>query len=297
MVKKMEEQQKYIDIISGIEKSYTLMKRVRPLSASEIKYFNNEFSISASHNSNAIEGNTFTFDETKLLIERGIVTGAHSLRESEDIVGYKQAFDFLYEAEKQKQPITEEFIKKIHGFVLRGEEEAGQYRKIQNYIGDMVRIVYTPCPPTQVPEKMKTYVEELQADCKRNAENIGQGQIRWIELFHNLAKHHIEFENIHPFIDGNGRTGRLLLIYEMISLGLLPVDIRYEERDRYYAAIKSYRDKEKYSTRPESKTEGMAKLLAESELASMRTWLSVYAESGAGQETDENGSGSSEIEM
>jgi len=297
MVKKMEEQQKYIDIIGGIEKSYTLMKRVRPLSASEIKYFNNEFSISASHNSNAIEGNTFTFDETKLLIERGIVTGAHSLRESEDIVGYKQAFDFLYEAEKQKQPITEEFIKKIHGFVLRGEEEAGQYRKIQNYIGDMVRIVYTPCPPTQVPDKMKTYVEELQADCKRNAENIGQGQIRWIELFHNLAKHHIEFENIHPFIDGNGRTGRLLLIYEMISLGLLPVDIRYEERDRYYAAIKSYRDKEKYSTRPESKTEGMAKLLAESELASMRTWLSVYAESGAGQETDENGSGRSEIEM
>lgn len=277
MSKKMEEQQKYIVIIGEIGNSYALMKQVRPLSAGELKYFNNEFSISASHNSNAIEGNTFTFDETKLLIEKGIVTGAHSLRESEDIVGYKQAFDFLYESVKEKKPITEEFIKQVHGFVLRGDEEAGKYRTIQNYVGNMTRIVYTPCPPTQVPEKMKAYVAEVQTDCKHNAELAEQGQFNWVELFHNLAKHHIEFENMHPFVDGNGRTGRLLLIYEMISLGLLPVDVRYEERDRYYAAISSYRDKEKYSTRIESKTEGMAKLLAESELASMKIWLSIYS--------------------
>lgn len=302
MSKKMEEQQKYIDIISEIDNSYSLMKQVRPLSAGELKYFNNEFSISASHNSNAIEGNTFTFDETKLLIEKGIVTGAHSLRESEDIVGYKQAFDFLYESVKEKKSITEEFIKQVHGFVLRGDEEAGKYRTIQNYVGNMTRIVYTPCPPTQVPEKMKAYVAEVQTDCKHNAELAEQGQFNWVELFHNLAKHHIEFENIHPFVDGNGRTGRLLLIYEMISLGLLPVDVRYEERDRYYAAIKAYRDKEKYSTRPESKTEGMAKLLAESELASMKIWLSIYSGSDATQtESDDDGGaksgGGSDIEM
>lgn len=280
MSKKMEEQQKYIDIIGEIEYCYRRMKEVRPLTASELRYFNNEFSISASHNSNAIEGNTFTFDETKLLIEKGIVTGAHSLRESEDIVGYKQAFDFLYESVKENKAITEEFIKKVHSFVLRGEEGAGQYRIIQNYVGSLTRIIYTPCPPTQVSEKMKAYVEEVQADCKNNAVIAEQGQFNWIELFHNLAKHHIEFENIHPFVDGNGRTGRLLLIYEMISLGLLPVDVRYEERDRYYAAISSYRDKEKYSTRAESKTEGMAKLLAESELESMKIWLSIYSNSG-----------------
>lgn len=273
---KMEEQQKYIDIIGEIDKSYSLMKKVRPLSTGELKYFNNEFSISASHNSNAIEGNTFTFDETKLLIEKGIVTGAHSLRESEDIIGYKQAFDFLYDSVKEKKPITEEFIKKVHSFVLRGDEEAGKFRTIQNYVGSLTSIVYTPCSPAQVPEKMKMYVEQLQADCAQNMLLAEQGQLNWIELFHNLAKHHIEFENIHPFVDGNGRTGRLLLIYEMILLGLLPVDIRYEERNRYYAAIRAYRDKEKYSTRVESKTEGMAKLLAESELASMKLWLSIY---------------------
>ena len=123
---------------------------------------------------------------------------------------------------------------------------------------------------------MREYVEMVQSDCMAIAETVKAGKIDWNALFHNLAKHHIEFENIHPFIDGNGRTGRLLLSYEMISLGLLPVDIRYEERDRYFSAIKAYHEKEKYSNRPESKTEKMAKLLAESELESMKMWIKVF---------------------
>lgn len=131
---RMEEQTKYIDIIQTISECFQKMKNIRPLSAEEVAYFNREFSISASHNSNAIEGNTFTYDETKLLIEQGIVTGAHSLRESEDIVGYKQAFDFLYDAVKKEQLITEDFIKAIHAFVLRGDEEAGQYMLILFFI-------------------------------------------------------------------------------------------------------------------------------------------------------------------
>ncbi|MDE6550002.1 MAG: Fic family protein [Clostridia bacterium] len=273
---KMEEQQKYIDIIGEIDKCYALMKEVRPLSASELRYFTSEFSISASHNSNAIEGNTFTFDETKLLIEKGIVTGAHSLRESEDIVGYKQAFDFLYESVKDNKPITQEFIKQVHGFVLRGDEEAGKYREIQNYVGSLSRIIYTPCSPSQVKECMAKYVDELQAEGNSISYFVKQSEIDWVNLFHTLARHHIEFEKIHPFVDGNGRTGRLLMIYEMISAGLLPVDIRYEEQKRYYAALAAYDDKIKYSTRPKSSTEGMAKLLAESELASMKLWLSIY---------------------
>lgn len=275
---RMEEQTKYIDIIQTISECFQKMKNIRPLSAEEVAYFNREFSISASHNSNAIEGNTFTYDETKLLIEQGIVTGAHSLRESEDIVGYKQAFDFLYDAVKKEQLITEDFIKAIHAFVLRGDEEAGQYRKIQNYIGSITRVVYTPCPPSQVAAKMRDYVADLAKDMEVNIQKARLGELDWVEIFHNLAKHHIEFENIHPFIDGNGRTGRLLLTYELICMGLLPVDIRYEERERYYAGIKAYRDKEKYSTRVDSKTEKLAKLLAECELQSMKIWLQTFAD-------------------
>ncbi len=276
MSKPMTEQQKYSEILQGLAICYRRMQSLRPLNKSELDYFYREFSISASHNSNAIEGNTFTFDETKILIEKGIVTGAHSLRESEDILGYKQAFDHLYVAVKDKQPITEAFIKELHGFVLRGDPDAGSYRQIQNYVGSLSRVVYTPCPPKDVPSEMQKYAETVQSEFKEFLDEQKDGEFDWVKLLHMLSGHHILFENIHPFIDGNGRTGRLLLSYEMILLGLLPVDIRYEERERYYAAIQHYRDKEKYSDRPEGKTENLAKLLAECELESMKRWLDVF---------------------
>lgn len=276
MTKKMTEQKKYRDILLQIGEVFHKMKSIRPLSEGEVRYYYDEFSISASHNSNAIEGNTFTYDETRLLLKEGITSNARSFREHEEIIGYKRAFDYLYSAVKNDILISEKFIKKLHEYVLRGDEDAGQYRKIQNYVGDMFNVKYTPCPPSEVPEKMRNYVEELRKDLEKNSKIKEQVDPAWAELFYNLAKHHIEFEKIHPFVDGNGRTGRLLLTYEMVYIGLLPVDIRYEERSRYYAALAAYEDKEKYSTRAESKFEAMAKLLAESELASMQAWLHTF---------------------
>lgn len=240
--------------------------------------FWDEFVIAASYHSNAIEGNTFTYDETRLLLEKGIVTGAHSLRESEDIAGYKEALDYLYENSKKSVVIDENFIKKIHSFVLKGNEEGGQYRKIQNYIGDGINIVYMPPDPEEISILMRDYTNELSKDVLAMKEIIiAKGEIPWVELFHMLAKHHIELEKIHPFIDGNGRVGRLLLVYEMIYFGLLPIDVRYENRARYYAAFSSYEAKKKYSTRRDSKTEAMAKLFAESELSIMKEWLLIFA--------------------
>lgn len=157
---------------------------------------------------------------------------------------------------------------------MRGNEEAGKYRTIQNYVDDMFNIKFTPCSPIEVPDKMKSYIFDLECGLKENQKYVEENH--WLSLFHNLAKHHIEFEKIHPFTDGNGRCGRLLLTYEMISIGLLPVDIRYEERSRYYSALSAYDDKAKYSTRKEIKTENMAKIIAESELRSMNAWLKTF---------------------
>lgn len=272
----MLKQEKYASIIEEIEKCYKTIKNARPLSRAELSYFENEFVISATHHSNAIEGNTFTYDETRILLEKGIVTGAHSLRESEDIAGYKEALDFLYENSKKKTEISERLIKTIHSFVLKGDEEGGHYREIQNYVGDGVNIVYMPPSPEEVPVLMKRYVESINKDIAGIADIIQKGGIPWVELFHMLSRHHIELERIHPFIDGNGRVGRLLLVYEMISFGLLPIDVRYENRARYYAAISSYDTKKRYSTRINSKTEAMAKLFAESELSIMKEWLLIF---------------------
>lgn len=278
MSKSMETQPKYLDIIESLDASYKKIKAMRPLPAAGVEYFRNKFAISTTHNSNAIEGNTFTYDETQLLLEKGITSSARTFREHEDIVGYKKGFDFLYEALKQGAEISEEFIKRIHSFVRQGAQDAGEYRTIQNYIGDLARTVYTPCPPREVPVKMKEYVQKVGSDLQENKQLTARENVQWAKLFHCLAEHHIEFERIHPFTDGNGRTGRLLLTYEMILLGLLPVDIRYEERSRYYAALAAYEDKSRYSTRPESKTEKMAKLLAECELRSAKLWINTFSD-------------------
>ena len=284
MSKSMDKQPKYRDILERIDANYKSMKAMRPLPAAGVAYFRNAFAISTTHNSNAIEGNTFTYDETKLLLEKGITAGARSFREHEDIVGYKKGFDFLYEAVKQGAEISEDFVKRLHTFVQHGAAEAGEYRTIQNYVGDLSRAVNTPCPPREVPEKMKAYIQTMQADFKKNKEAMAQETVDWTALFHSFARHHIEFERIHPFLDGNGRTGRLLLTYEMISLGLIPADIRYEERSRYYAALAAYEDKSRYSTREESKTEKMAKLLAECELRSSELWIKTFSEYGRADE-------------
>lgn len=265
------------DITLRLDLNYKKIKTMRPLPTTGVTYFRNEFSISTTYNSNAIEGNTFTYDETKLLLEKGVTSSLRSFLEHEDIIGYKKGFDFLYEALNQKVEISEDFIKHLHSLVEYGAEEAGKYRTIQNYIGDLFRVVYTPCSPQEVPCKMKEYVQKVRSDWQKNKDLIAQENISWANIFHSLAEHHIEFERIHPFTDGNGRTGRLLLTYELISQGLLPIDILYEERSRYYAALRAYDDKVCYSIRLESKTEKMAKLLAECELRSSDLWIKTFS--------------------
>ena len=118
----------------------------------------------------------------------------------------------------------------------------------------------------------------LQSDLAKNQELFKQEKIEWENIFNTLALHHIEFEKIHPFIDGNGRTGRLLLTYELISMGLLPIDIQVEERARYDSAFKHFDTKKERSTRPESKTEKMASLFAECELESLTVWNKIFVE-------------------
>ena len=268
----------YEKIIEKIDSNFRIMKSMRPLPKSGIDYFVSEMGISVAHSSNALEGNTFTFDETRMLIERGITSSARTFREHEDIIGYKKGFDFLYKSIKEDKQIDEEFIKSLHSYVLRGSEEAGKYRTVQNYVGNMTKVEYTPCPPSEVPEQMKAYIEKLKSDKEKNKDFFNQENVDWESLFHTLATHHIEFEKIHPFIDGNGRTGRLLLTYEMIAMRLLPIDIRYEERARYYSAFSSYDVKKLRSPRPESKTEKMANLIAECELRSMEIWNKTFAD-------------------
>lgn len=285
MLKPINEQDNYMDIIAEIDKNYKIMKEMRPLSPSGVKRYFDEFSIITTHNSTAIEGNTFTYDETRLLLKEGVTSSMRSYKEHEEINGYKRAFDFLYVALKSNLMISEDLLKEIHRRVLVGDEEAGCYRLQDVYIGDDINVTYQPIDPKLIPDEMKGYMDRLQKDMSaKNLLKTTNGYRDWNQEFRSIAKHHIEFERIHPFIDGNGRTGRLLMTFEMISLGLLPIDIRYAERTRYYAALKSFDAKIKYSTRPESALEPMAKLIAETELRSMKQWNHMFRNYQGGAE-------------
>lgn len=195
----------------------------RPLTAGEVARLNEEFIVEYTYNSNAIEGNTLTLRETDLVL-RGLTIDRKPLKDHMEAVGHKEAFDFVSEVVKDNLPISESIIKQIHYLVLADKrEDRGVYRRVP------VRIVgaqHEPAPPYLIKPKM----EQLLYDFAASTEHIVT----------KLARFHIEFEGIHPFIDGNGRTGRLLVNLELMKSGFPPIDIKFTDRIAYYNAFDEY---------------------------------------------------------
>lgn len=195
----------------------------RPLTAGEMARLNEEFIVEYTYNSNAIEGNTLTLRETDLVL-RGLTIAQKPLKDHMEAVGHKEAFEFVSEIVKDKVPISEGIIKQIHYLVLADKkEDRGVYRRVP------VRILgaqHEPVRPYLIQDKM----EQLLHDYAESTEHIVT----------KLARFHIEFEGIHPFIDGNGRTGRLLVNLELMKAGFPPIDIKFADRIAYYNAFDEY---------------------------------------------------------
>ncbi|WP_302357549.1 Fic family protein [Megasphaera massiliensis] len=202
------------------------LHKLRPLSKVELQRLREEFIIETTYNSNAIEGNTLTLRETALILQEGITIAEKPLREHLDVIGFKDAFHYIIELASQNTPLTEEMIKTIHSLVLMNDREnRGKYRNVP------VRIVGALHTPPQ-PYRIEPAIHQL----------LRQYAL-WKEekyILEAIALLHLEFESIHPFIDGNGRTGRLLLNLELIKAGLLPVDIKFTDRRKYYDCFDAY---------------------------------------------------------
>lgn len=195
----------------------------RPLTAGEIARLNEEFVIEYTYNSNAIEGNTLTLRETDYVL-RGLTVDQKPLKDHMEAVGHKEAFDFVSELVKDNIPINESIIKQIHYLVLADKkEDRGVYRRVP------VRIMGAQHEPVQ-PYLIGPKMEQLLQDYAESTEHIVT----------KLARFHIEFEGIHPFIDGNGRTGRLLVNLELMKAGYPPIDIKFTDRISYYNAFDEY---------------------------------------------------------
>lgn len=202
------------------------LRSLRPLNQAELKRLREEFVIETTYNSNAIEGNTLTLRETALILQEGITIAKKPLRDHLDVIGFKDAFYYIIDLASHPKPLTEETIKTIHSLVLMSDREnRGKYRNIP------VRIMGALHTPPQ-PYMVQPAIEQLLLQ-----------YANWQQTLHPIeaiARLHLEFESIHPFIDGNGRTGRLLLNLELIKGGYLPVDIKFTDRRAYYDCFDEY---------------------------------------------------------
>ncbi len=217
-------------ILARIDRKKKELDGRRPLTEGEVARLNEEFTVEYTYNSNAIEGNTLTLRETDLVL-RGLTIDQKPLKDHMEAVGHKEAFDYVRELVQTNIPISERIIKEIHFLVLADKkEDRGVYRRVP------VRIMgahHEPAQPFLIASKM----EQLLWDFAESTEHIVT----------KLARFHIEFEGIHPFIDGNGRTGRLLVNLELMKAGYPPIDIKFTDRIMYYNAFDEYHVKNNLS--------------------------------------------------
>lgn len=215
--------EQYAALFASVDEMKNELDRRRPLTSGELKRFQDEFLVEFTYNSNAIEGNTLTLQETALVLE-GVTIDKKPLKDHLEAVGHRDAFLYVVSLVSDKVPISERVIREIHSLVLINRaEDKGIYRRIP------VKIIgahHEPPQPYLVPEQMKSLI----ADLPRSSRHI----IETTALFH------LDFEGIHPFIDGNGRAGRLIMNLMLMRAGYPSINVRFADRTRYYACFDSY---------------------------------------------------------
>lgn len=210
-------------LIPILEEKLELLKHRRPLTEGELERLHEEFLAEFTYNSNAIEGNTLTLRETDMVL-RGLTIGKKSLKEHLEVIGHRDAFEYVRQLVSDQVELSESVIKDVHYLVLSDKkDDRGIYRKVP------VRIMGAAHEPVQ-PYLIRPKMEQLLDQYIHSEEDIVT----------KLARFHIEFESIHPFIDGNGRTGRLLINLELMKAGYPPIDIKFTDRLAYYEAFDEY---------------------------------------------------------
>lgn len=234
------------------------LRSLRPLNSGEIKRLREEFIISNTYNSNAIEGSTLTLRETALIIGSGITVAEKPLKEHLEAIGHKDAFEYIIQLADEKAMLCERTVKEIHSLVLMNDREnRGVYRKVPVMI---MGAEHTPPQPYLVPKLM----EQLIIDY---TEMLSEKNI--IEA---VSEFHLKFESIHPFIDGNGRTGRLILNFELMKAGLLPINIKFSDKMKYYSAFDEYAEKQSCAA--------MVNMVTEYECSELERYIAII-ENGA----------------
>jgi Fic family protein len=210
------------EILNKINSLKSALDSYRPFPNHVVKQLRDYYRIGLTYTSNAIEGNTLTESETKIIIEDGITIGGKSLREHYEAIGHAKAYDHIYSL--LDRAISEEDVLHLHKLFFQqiDSENAGRYRQ-RNVI--ITGTDYLPPDYQKVPALMKKHIENLNRDVKDR------------HLLERASDLHAEFEAIHPFTDGNGRIGRLLLSILCMKNGYYPVIIPLIRRAEYITAM------------------------------------------------------------
>lgn len=211
----------YKSLLLQIDSKCEAIKKIRKLTQGESEKLREDFLIEYTYNSNAIEGSTLTLQETALVLE-GVTIDQKPLKEHLEAIGHKEAYLYVENVVKDNTPISEKIIKEIHSLVLSSRhEDRGVFRKIQ------VKIMGTNFE-TSNPLNIGNDIDNLLKTYKG---------MRTHHIIEKVAYFHREFERIHPFIDGNGRTGRLLLNMELMKNHYPAINIKYTDRRKYYESF------------------------------------------------------------
>jgi len=217
-----------------INRKKVKLDTLRPLPKYTLKSLREKLLLEWTYNTNAIEGNTLTMNETKVVLE-GITVGGKTMREHLEVINHRDAIAYVEEIVQKGEPLTEWQIKNLHRLVLKGidDEYAGVYRDQQVFIAGAK---HTPPAPYLIKEQMEQLIEWYENEAQK------------LHPVERGAMLHAIFVGIHPFIDGNGRTSRLLLNLELMKAGFPAVVIKVENRLAYYEALdkshttKNYQD-------------------------------------------------------
>ncbi|HRQ42671.1 MAG TPA: Fic family protein [Chloroflexota bacterium] len=207
-----------------IQTKKTQLDGLRPLPAAAVRRLNEQLTIEWIYNSNAIEGSTLSLRETQLILEQGITIGGKSLREHFEVINHQEAIKLVELLVSDPEPLTAFSVRQLHALVLAkiDDENAGQYRTLS------VRIVgaaHEPPPAWDIPAQMADWANWLQAQA---------GVMEPVAL---AALAHHQLVAIHPFLDGNGRTARLILNLILLRAGYPPAIITRVNRRQYYRVL------------------------------------------------------------
>ena len=245
-------------LLRRIDANRAAIRARRPLTETEVRELDAYYRIGTTYASNALEGNSLTLTETKVLLEDGITVGGKPMRDCWEAAGHAKAYDFMLSLARSEAPVLrEENIRRLHYLFYCGidPDAAGQYRKEQVFI---TGTEYLPPTPEEVPGLMEGFLRELE---QRK------------DTMHPVAFAafaHRRLVDIHPFRDGNGRTARLLMNLILVREGYCIVTIPPVLRMEYLSAL------QQAQRRKAPSDEAFIRLIAECELEAQKDYFRLF---------------------